>query len=95
MTIALKNPAQYRSVSAFAPISAPMQCAWGKKALTNYLGPEQTRWRDYDASDLMARKAFPAPILVDQGTADQFQAEFSLNDIFRDVPQADRQRDLP
>jgi S-formylglutathione hydrolase len=78
LTIALKNPGQYRSLSAFAPISAPMQCPWGRKALTNYLGPDQAQWRDYDASDLMARKAFPTPILVDQGAADPFLKDQQL-----------------
>lgn len=78
LTIALKNPAKYRSASAFAPISAPMQCPWGKKALTNYLGPNPQLWREYDASELMTRKAFPAHILVDQGTADQFLKEQQL-----------------
>jgi S-formylglutathione hydrolase len=78
LTIALRNPDRYKSLSAFAPISAPMQCAWGKKAFTNYLGPDQTAWREHDASELMARKAFPAPVLVDQGTGDQFLAEQQL-----------------
>ena len=78
LTIALKNPAQYKSVSAFAPISAPTQCSWGKKAFTNYLGPDQDRWRDYDASLLMSRRPFPAHILVDQGTADPFLKDQQL-----------------
>jgi S-formylglutathione hydrolase len=78
LTIALRNSAQYRSVSAFAPISAPMQCPWGQKAFTNYLGPDQDQWREHDASELMARKAFPTPILVDQGTADQFLKDQQL-----------------
>jgi S-formylglutathione hydrolase len=78
LTIALRNPDRYRSVSAFAPICAPMQCAWGKKAFTNYLGSDEAAWRDHDASVLMTRKAFPSPILVDQGTADQFLAEQQL-----------------
>jgi S-formylglutathione hydrolase len=78
LTIALRNPSQYKSVTAFAPISAPMQCPWGQKALGNYLGPDRETWREHDASELMARKAFPAPILVDQGTGDQFLAEQQL-----------------
>jgi S-formylglutathione hydrolase len=72
LTIALRNPAQYKSVSAFAPIGAPMQCPWGQKAFSNYLGSDQATWREHDASELVARKAFPTPMLIDQGTADQF-----------------------
>jgi S-formylglutathione hydrolase len=78
LTIALNNPTQYKSLSAFAPIAAPMQCAWGEKAFTRYLGPDRTAWREYDASELVARKAFPAPILIDQGTADQFLKDRQL-----------------
>ncbi|MBS0611664.1 MAG: S-formylglutathione hydrolase [Proteobacteria bacterium] len=75
LTLALKNPEQYRSVSAFAPIAAPMQCPWGTKALGNYLGADRETWRAYDASELVAKKAYPAEILIDQGTADKFLAE--------------------
>jgi len=78
LTIALRNPSRYKSVSAFAPIGAPMQCPWGQKAFTNYLGSDQEKWREHDASELVARKALPAPILIDQGTADQFLAEGQL-----------------
>jgi S-formylglutathione hydrolase len=78
LTIALRNPTQYKSLSAFAPIGAPMQCPWGRKAFTNYLGPDHEKWREYDASELVARKPFPVPILVDQGTADQFLADGQL-----------------
>ncbi len=72
LTLALRNPAQFKSVSAFAPIAAPMQCPWGQKAFSHYLGADSQTWRDYDASELVARRAFPTPILIDQGTADQF-----------------------
>jgi S-formylglutathione hydrolase len=78
LTIALRNPGQYKSVSAFAPIVAPMQCAWGQKAFGNYLGHNQESWREYDASELVARKAFPNPILIDQGTGDQFLKDQQL-----------------
>jgi S-formylglutathione hydrolase len=50
LTLALRNPAQYRSVSAFSPVAAPMQALWGQKAFTNYLGPDQETWREYDAT---------------------------------------------
>jgi S-formylglutathione hydrolase len=75
LVCALRNPDKYKSVSAFAPIAAPMQCPWGKKALTNYLGSDIEKWRDYDATDLVARRPFPNHILIDQGTGDQFLAE--------------------
>ncbi|MBK8159460.1 MAG: S-formylglutathione hydrolase [Rhodospirillaceae bacterium] len=71
----LRNPDLYRSVSAFAPISNPMNCPWGEKAFTGYLGTDRSTWSAYDASVLMAAKAHPAHILVDQGEADQFLAE--------------------
>ena len=73
LTIALKNPANYKSVSAFAPIAAPMRCSWGEKALTGYLGPDRETWREYDASALIEARGWTgAPILIDQGTADSF-----------------------
>ncbi len=82
LTLALRNPAQYRSVSAFAPVAAPMQCPWGQKAFTNYLGPDRESWREYDATQLVARKPFPVHILIDQGAADQFLAEQLLPEKF-------------
>ena len=75
LTIALKNPGKYKSVSAFAPICAPMQCPWGEKALGNYLGPDRDQWRNYDACELIAGAAERLPILVDQGQADSFLKE--------------------
>ena len=73
LTIALKNPGQYKSVSAFAPIASPMRCPWGAKALSGYLGADRARWREYDASALIADRGWTGPpIMVDQGTKDQF-----------------------
>jgi S-formylglutathione hydrolase len=75
ITIALKNPERYRSVSAFAPISAPRQVPWGQKALPRYLGPDRGQWAEYDATELMSKLTDAArrpPLLVDQGLADQF-----------------------
>jgi S-formylglutathione hydrolase len=83
LTLALRNPSQYRSLSAFAPVSAPMQSPWGRKAFGNYLGSDQETWREYDASELVARKAYPGPILIDQGTADPFLAAELLPEKFR------------
>ena len=73
LTIALKNPRQYKSVSAFAPIASPMRCPWGVKALSGYLGADRARWREYDATALIEDRGWTGPpITVDQGTKDQF-----------------------
>lgn len=72
LTIALKNPGRYRSVSAFAPIVAPSQVPWGEKAFTAYLGSGRAAWRAYDAVELVKRAHERLPLLVDQGTADEF-----------------------
>ncbi len=75
LTIALRNPDRFKSVSAFAPIVSPLNCPWGHKALGGYLGADQNVWRDYDACALIDDGARVADILVDQGTADQFLEE--------------------
>ena len=75
LTIALRNPDRFRSVSAFAPIVAPLHCAWGEKALGGYLGADRTTWRAYDACALIEDGARVADILVDQGDADGFLVE--------------------
>ena len=73
LTIALKNPDTYKSVSAFAPICSTMRCPWGEKALTGYLGGDRALWREYDASALVESRGWKGPpLLVDQGTNDQF-----------------------
>jgi S-formylglutathione hydrolase len=75
LTIALKNPGRFRSVSAFAPIVAPSQVPWGEKALTGYLGRDRVAWRAHDAVALIEDGARVADLLVDQGEADNFLAE--------------------
>jgi S-formylglutathione hydrolase len=75
LTIGLRNPERYRSVSALAPISAPRQCPWGQKAFSGYLGPDRGQWAAYDATELLAnvKDAARRPhILIDQGLSDQF-----------------------
>ena len=74
LTLALKYPAVFRSVSAFAPIAAPTLCPWGEKAFSGYLGADKEAWKKHDASALMslAENPFPAGILIDQGLADKF-----------------------
>lgn len=76
LTIALKNPQKYKSLSAFAPIAAPIQSPWGNKAFTGYLGAYRAAWAQYDATELVkAGHKFPGGILIDQGSADKFLAE--------------------
>ncbi|MGH3148947.1 MAG: S-formylglutathione hydrolase [Rubrobacter sp.] len=77
LTLALKDPDLYASVSAFAPVSAPMRAPWGKKAFAGYFGSDEELSREHDASELVRRRPFPdgRSILVDQGTADQFLEE--------------------
>lgn len=72
LTLALRDPGRFRSVSAFAPIASPMHCPWGEKALPGYLGADRTAWRQYDACALIADGARVPAILVDQGLADGF-----------------------
>ena len=72
LTVALRNPARFRSVSAFAPIVSPMNCPWGEKALSGYLGEDRGPWRQYDACALIEDGARVGELLVDQGTADNF-----------------------
>jgi S-formylglutathione hydrolase len=82
LVCALRNPGSYQSLSAFAPIAAPSRCPWGTKAFSGYLGDDRTAWAEYDASELIARQAFPGRILVDQGTADPFLGEQLQPDVF-------------
>lgn len=78
LTLALRHPGRFRSVSAFAPIAAPTRCPWGHKAFGGYLGADRSTWEAHDASALMSSRttaAFPQGILIDQGLADKFLAE--------------------
>jgi S-formylglutathione hydrolase len=72
LTLALRNPDRFRSVSAFAPIVAPSQVPWGEKALGGYLGNDHSAWAEHDAVALIGRGARVPDILVDQGTSDSF-----------------------
>ena len=75
LTLAFKNPDKFKSVSAFSPISNPINCPWGKKALTAYLGEKSDNWKEYDACLLLGEHKWPNDILVDQGLADEFLKE--------------------
>ena len=78
LTLALRNPGLFKSLSAFAPICAPMQCPWGKKAFSGYLGSDHRLWLRHDATELMMQQEqppYPEGILIDQGSADKFLVE--------------------
>ena len=75
LTIALRNPDRFRSISAFAPIVSPMNCPWGDKALGGYLGQDREAWRQYDACALIEDGARLPALLVDQGEVDNFLHE--------------------
>ena len=81
LTLALRHPGKFRSVSAFAPIANPLNCPWGHKAFGGYLGADRARWAEHDASELMRAQGqapYPSGILIDQGLADQFLIEKQL-----------------
>ncbi|MCC4833977.1 S-formylglutathione hydrolase [Shewanella sp. 10N.7] len=75
ISIGLKNPEKYQSISAFSPICNPINCPWGQKAFNGYLGSDQTTWAEYDSSELMKNSTVKLPMLVDQGTEDNFLTE--------------------
>ena len=77
LTIALKHPDQYRSVSAFAPICSPINCPWGQKALSQYLGDNREAWKQYDTVELIKKGSsnHQLPVLIDQGDQDGFLKE--------------------
>ena len=72
---ALKNPGKYQSLSAFAPISNPINCPWGQKALSGYLGKDKEQWKAWDSCELIATAEEKLPLLIDQGQADDFMEE--------------------
>ncbi len=88
LTLALRHPARFASVSAFAPIAAPTRAPWGRKAFRGYLGDDEAAWARHDASELMSqRKSPPYPngILIDQGSTDQFLAEQLHPEVFAEA----------
>lgn len=75
LIIGLRNQDAYRSISAFSPITNPVNCPWGQKAFSQYLGEDKQSWSTYDACELLSQGAAKLPILVDQGDSDQFLSE--------------------
>ncbi len=85
LIMAAKRPSHYCSVSAFAPIVNPMACSWGQKALTGYLGDDRSEWAQFDSVELIREHGLSLPLLVDQGTADEFLAEQLLTENLAEV----------
>jgi S-formylglutathione hydrolase len=79
---ALRNPQLYKSLSAFAPITSPINCPWGQKAFRGYLGENKETWSLYDASELIQKVGYHSPILIDQGTADKFLVNQLMPEVF-------------
>ena len=92
LTLHLRHPRQYRSVSAFAPIAAPMQCPWGEKAFSLYLGENREEWRAHDASELARTAPSEAVLLVDQGDRDPFLQEQLKPQLLEEACRASGQR---
>lgn len=88
LTIALKNPDKYQSVSAFAPIVAPMQNAWGQKAFSGYLGDDTNQWRQYDTVELVKQVEHKVPLFIDQGAEDEFLNDYLQPQLLEQVCQA-------
>jgi S-formylglutathione hydrolase len=85
LVAALRNPGQYKSVSAFAPIAAPSRSPWGRKAFSGYLGEDRNQWSAYDASELVQRNTLSTTILIDQGLDDPYLAEQLHPHLFEDA----------
>ncbi|KAH9298984.1 hypothetical protein KI387_030666, partial [Taxus chinensis] len=86
LTIFFKNPDKYKSVSAFAPISNPIDCPWGQKAFSNYLGNDKSSWEEYDATYLVKKcNNLSTTILIDQGDEDKFLKEQLLPHKFEEA----------
>lgn len=85
LTMHLRYPRVFKSVSAFAPIVAPTRVPWGQKILSAYLGEDHSQWQDYDACELVSRGASDADILIDQGDQDEFLADQLKPQLFADA----------
>ncbi|MEP3655537.1 MAG: S-formylglutathione hydrolase [Litorimonas sp.] len=88
LTIGLRNPETFKSISAFSPIVAPMQCPWGEKAFSSYLGSDKRAWEEYDACSLVQSGARADHILIDQGLADNFLEEQLKTHLFEQTCKA-------
>jgi len=91
LTLGLKHPDVYQSISAFSPICAPTQCAWGQKAFNGYLGPNEDTWQEYDATALILSGKKSGEILIDQGSADDFLEDQLNPELFAVACEATKQ----
>lgn len=91
LTLALRHPGRYASVSALAPIVAPARVPWGEKAFSRYLGAERARWEEHDACALVAKTQLPCELLVDQGLADKFLERELRPELFEEACKAAKQ----
>lgn len=91
LTLHLKNPDLYKSVSAFSPITSPSLVPWGQKAMSAYLGDDKENWKAYDALELVKTNPSSAPILIDTGTADQFLEEQLKPELFIEACETSKQ----
>jgi len=92
LTLGLRHPEKFKSVSAFAPICAPMQCPWGQKAFTNYLGKNQDKWRSYDTTALIEDGKRIPNILIDQGLNDPFLSKQLRPDLLEKICHKNKQK---
>ncbi len=92
LTISLRNPGRFKSTSAFSPIVSPLNCPWGEKALTGYIGADKSAWREYDAVALIEDGARLPDLLVDQGRSDNFLEEQLKTNLLDEVT---RKADMP
>jgi S-formylglutathione hydrolase len=76
LTIAIKNPELFKSVSAFAPICSPTKVGWGENAFAIYLGDQQLKWLEYDATELILNRGWYSDILIDQGLDDEYLEQY-------------------
>ena len=92
LTLALRHPDLYASVSAFAPIVAPSRVPWGEKAFSRYLGADRARWAEHDACALVGKRPLPYELLVDQGTSDKFLERELQPELFEEACRAAGQK---
>ena len=92
LTLALRHPDLYASVSAFAPIVAPSRVPWGEKAFSRYLGADRARWEEHDACALVRKRTLPYELLVDQGTSDKFLERELKPELFEEACSAAGQK---
>ncbi len=92
LTIAIKNPELFKSVSAFAPICSPTKVGWGENAFAIYLGDQQSKWLEYDATELILNRGWHSDILIDQGLDDEYLDQYLKPGLLQE---ACKQKNIP